>query len=99
MSSPRPEALGLTLVSLCITGAGLLLAASAVSPWGNLGGAAHPIVDLVQFVIAWAYLLGTPVVAGAALLLGRHCRWMAWSNAAVLGVWLLVFVASFFLHT
>ncbi len=98
MVSLRSVGLALTWLGLCVTGAAFLLVASAFSPWGVWGGAAHPTLDLVQFVIAWGYLLGTPLVAGAALLLGRGSRRMARSNTAVLAAWLLVFVASLFVH-
>lgn len=98
MNKPRTAALWLTRVGWCLTGAALLLAAVGLSPWRSVGGATHPIVDLAQFVVAWSYVVGTPLVAGAALVLERRCRWIMWDNAAVLGLWATVFFGLLFVH-
>jgi hypothetical protein len=62
------------------------------------GGHEHKVVDVVQFVVAWGYVLATPVLSGSALLLRIGNR--AWSIVAivVLGFWTCVLVASSFVH-
>jgi hypothetical protein len=99
MTIPRTVPLVLTWIGLTTTGGGVLFAASVLRPGGDMEVTAHPVVDLIQFVAAWAYILATPVVATSGLLLGRRHRGMASTNAAVLGIWLVMLVASLiFLH-
>ena len=56
--------------------------------------------DIPLFVVAWAFLLGTPAIAGAAALIARkrHRKGLYRVNLGVLTLWLLALLASLFLY-
>jgi hypothetical protein len=62
------------------------------------GGAEHPIVDLFQFAAAWGYILMTPLLAIASLVQRRGSKLAAWPSLVLLGVWLGLIIAGFFIH-
>lgn len=49
-----------------------------------------PLADAALFVVSWAYLLLTPIVAVAALVLGDRRRALVRVNYAVAGLWLAI---------
>jgi hypothetical protein len=52
----------------------------------------------VQFAAAWGYILLTPSLAIADLVLRRGSKLAAWPSLVLLGVWLGLLVAGLFLH-
>jgi hypothetical protein len=59
--------------------------------------AQNPLIDSVQALVAWAYLLLTPVL-GVLALRQRKTAMGATTSWVILGIWLLVLASSMFLH-
>ena len=85
---------------LCLASVALLVLALLMLCAGALGvrgGSAHPIVDASQFVVAWGYLVLTPVFCLMSLSLGGTSTTRR-STLILLALWLLALIGLPTLH-
>ncbi len=83
--------LALAAVATAILGASILFRVQ--------GGAEHTVVDLVQFLAFWGYVLLTPALGVSALLLRSGSRRYKVTSWVLLGIWSCLLIAGTFLHS
>ncbi len=82
--------LGLTAGSMLVLIASLL--------FHIRGGATHEAADIILFSAVWGYVLLTPVLGVASLVLKGERRVWSTVSAVLLGLWACVLIAGTFLH-
>jgi hypothetical protein len=81
---------GLTALSFALLGMSFLLR--------QRGGAGNPLMDSLQFVLVWGYVLLTPILCSLAWLEGRRTSATSVANVLLFVLWILVMLGGAFLH-